>query len=116
MLFFKNGSHGYTNNSIRRLEEHSKSPLVLSLTIPFDLDGPEQNFPSTKLPISFSTIYTGPSAAGSARLRHVLKLGRPVEIFVQDLRTDADLEGLEEFLAKSTTDLSNLPPIIICEA
>ncbi|TFK73985.1 hypothetical protein BDN72DRAFT_868829 [Pluteus cervinus] len=98
---------------IADLESVGESPQIISLAVPFELNGPEPTIPSTKIPISFVTTFNGPAPEGVTRLRGVLEKGRPVEIIVEDLANEGNLEALEELLAKSTADLSNLPPIVL---
>ncbi|KAF8638054.1 hypothetical protein AX16_010686 [Volvariella volvacea WC 439] len=105
---------GYVNRAIAGLEAHTGKPEILGISVPFKLgEADHPALPSTSLPLSLSTIYTGSSAENISSLRWALEQGHPVEITVRGTLSDSDLEGLEELLVKSTTDLPSLSPIII---
>lgn len=70
---------------------------------------------SSKVPVSLSTVYNGPSAEASAGLRWALEQGRPVDIDVHVTLTDASLEGFEDTVGTATKDLPSPPPIVLCE-
>ncbi|PFH50924.1 hypothetical protein AMATHDRAFT_47531 [Amanita thiersii Skay4041] len=65
------------------------------------------------LPISLSTIFYQSSPEAPNALRRALEVGRPVDIDLYNASADGVLEGVQDLLAKATTDLPKVPPIII---
>jgi len=90
---------------------------IVSLTIPFELEGSissdilSSSDPS--IPISLSTIFYKSSPEAVKTLKEALEKGRPVDIDIPNASSDKSLEGIQNLLAEATTDLAKIPPIIL---
>lgn len=69
---------------------------------------------SSKVPTSLSAVYRASSPETIAGLKWGLERGRPVDIDVQVVLTDATLEGFEDVVGKATEGIASPPPIILC--
>ncbi|KAJ3515035.1 hypothetical protein NMY22_g14556 [Coprinellus aureogranulatus] len=101
----------------KELESSPDRDRILSLSVSFDLTKPDPSLESlvtsSKIPISLSTVYNGPSDQATEGLKWALALGRPVDIDVHVTLTDASLEGFEDTVGKATEGLESPPPIIL---
>ncbi|KAG6849826.1 hypothetical protein H0H93_004635 [Arthromyces matolae] len=88
---------------------------VISLSVPFELEDKEQNFPSylSKVSTSLSTVFNKSTPEGVASLRWALERGRPVDIDIQAAISDDVLESFEDIISKATDGLSKVPPIVL---
>jgi len=100
------------------LDSSSKDTQVLSLIIPFDLDGQdhavEALLTSSTAPISLSTVFIKFSPDSVKGLHWALTLGRPVDIDIQATLSDSLLEGFEDMITSASADIETLPPIVLC--
>jgi hypothetical protein len=71
--------------------------------------------PDPSIPISFSTVFYQSTPEAADALKWALQTGRPVDINLPDASTEGVLEGIQDLLAKATTDLTHVPPIILGE-
>jgi hypothetical protein len=87
--------------------------------IPFSLRDPVPSAiptsPDPSIPISFSTVFYKSTPEAAEALKWALQTGRPVDINLPDASTEGVLEGIQDLLAKATTDLAQVPPIILGE-
>jgi hypothetical protein len=90
---------------------------VMAAIVPFTLEKPdpeiEKLISNLPLPTSLSTVFKRASPEATAGLRWALEHGRPVDIDVQAILSDAVLEELEDILSKAGEDLHPTPPIIL---
>ncbi|KAF5317210.1 hypothetical protein D9611_003982 [Ephemerocybe angulata] len=102
---------------VKELESSSDLDRVLSLSVPYDLEKPdsalEATLASSKVPTSLSTVYTAASTEATEGLKWALERGRPVDIDVQVVLTEATLEGFEDTVGKAAEGITSPPPIIL---
>ncbi|KAF6760248.1 hypothetical protein DFP72DRAFT_883644 [Ephemerocybe angulata] len=92
---------------VKELESSSDLDRVLSLSL---LKRP---WLQAKVPTSLSTVYTAASTEATEGLKWALERGRPVDIDVQVVLTEATLEGFEDTVGKAAEGITSPPPIIL---
>ncbi|KAF8622688.1 hypothetical protein AX15_006788 [Amanita polypyramis BW_CC] len=99
------------------LASRQNTTPIISLAIPFDLQIPVPSViptsPDPSIPISFSTVFYKTTPEAAEALKWALQVGRPVDINIPDASEEGILEGIQDLLAKATTDLAQVPPIIL---
>ncbi|KAJ7076395.1 hypothetical protein B0H15DRAFT_790678 [Mycena belliarum] len=102
---------------INGLQAKEQEIPILSLMVPFDLQGAQSNLPhyvtGLSIPISLSTSFSKSTPEAIANLKWALSQGRPVDIDVLAALSDSAFEGFEDLLSKATADLPSLPPIVL---
>lgn len=87
--------------------------------MPFDITKPDRSLEAliatSKVPVSLSTVYNEASPEAIEGLKWALSQGRPVDIDVHVILTDASLEGFEDTVGKAAEGIESPPPIVLCE-
>ncbi|KAL0563875.1 hypothetical protein V5O48_018185 [Marasmius crinis-equi] len=105
---------------VSRLAADKAQTSVLSAVVPFRLDAaPDESVSAvlagSTIPISLATTFDANTTSQHAStLKWALQQGRPVDIDIQVDLSDEVFETLEDLLSKATTDLTKVPPIILC--
>lgn len=88
------------------------------MSVPYDIEKPDPSLEpvlaSSKVPTSLTTVYNASSPETIAGLKWALERGRPVDVDLQVVLTDATLEGFEDVVGKATEGVASPPPIILC--
>jgi len=104
------------NAGLKELESSSTESQVLSVIVPFDLEGPDHTIEvlmTSSTPISLSTVFTKSSPECIKGLHWALNRGRPVDIDIQATLSDSLLEGFEDMITSASADVEALPPIVL---
>lgn len=100
------------------LETSSDLDRILSLSVSYELEKPDESLASTlasaKVPTSLSTVYTAASEDATKGLKWGLEQGKAVDIDVQVVLTEATLEGFEDTVGKAAEGIASPPPIVLC--
>ncbi|KAF9012419.1 hypothetical protein BDQ17DRAFT_1232265 [Cyathus striatus] len=109
----------FAPNYLNQIAEDTTKDLsnITAAIVPFTLEKPESEveklISELPVPTSLSTVFTRASPEATAGLRWALERGRPVDIDVQAILSDAVLEELEDILSKAAENLDSAPPVIL---